>query len=83
MHGSGRAAPPPDSAADDVAEFISGGASGGRAEQGPDFYASFDGDCEAAVCLEGGRIWEGDLIRAVGYQEYAHSGCAEAEADDD
>jgi hypothetical protein len=47
--------------------------------QGPDFYADYDSDCEAAVCLQDGRIYEGDLIRAVGYREYAHAECTDEE----
>lgn len=50
-------------------------------DQGPDFYADYDSDCEATACFGDGRIYEGDLIRAVGYKEYAHADCAEGERD--
>lgn len=61
--------------------FASGTAEAPGSEQGPDFYASFESECEAAVCFEGGTIFEGDLIRAVGHREYAHAACADEECD--
>lgn len=63
--------------------FSSGTDNSPAVRQGPDFYASYESDCEAADCLSGGRIFEGDLIRALGDGEYAHAECAEAEAERD
>jgi hypothetical protein len=52
----------------------------GPAQQpGPEFYAGYDGECAAAVCLGDGLVYEGDLIRAIGDGDYAHSDCIEAE----
>jgi hypothetical protein len=44
---------------------------------GPEFYATYDSDCDADDCAEGGRIQEGDLIRADGEGGFIHSECAE------
>lgn len=86
MHGSERPSPPPAGPRyrrhlaeqpRPAADPFACGTDDAGSDQGPDFYASYESDCEAAVCSGDGRIYEDDLIRAIGHGEYAHADCAE------
>lgn len=87
MHGSERPSPlPPDAcrASDQPRPVSDPFASGtddvlSEPQPGPEFEATYDSECDAAVCLGDGYIWGGDHIRATGTGGYAHSDCLEEE----